>query len=122
MRLSVVSSASLPATEKEVLPGQLKHDVFMAELAQLKQDKELLWQQLSEAKEEIVALNMKVLSMDTIRDNDAMTKFYTGFSSYPMLVACFNYVEPSASVMRYWQCSRTIPPLRQRISWNENWA
>ena len=43
--INVVSSASFLATESDILPGQWQHNVFMAELAQLRQD-ELLQQQI----------------------------------------------------------------------------
>ena len=41
--------------------------------------------------------------MTAIKEVDELTKLYTGFSSYPMFLACFNFLQPSASVMRYWQ-------------------
>ena len=84
------------------MASALQSDLWEVELEQLKIERDSLRQELSEARQEIASMEKKILTVETIKDDDAMTKFYTGFSSYPMFEACFKLMEPSASVMRYW--------------------
>ena len=48
-------------------------------------------------------------SISRMKLSDRLVSFYTGFSSYLMFTACFNFLRESASTMRSWQGSRTVP-------------
>ena len=48
-------------------------------------------------------------SIERVKDDDKLVSFYTGFSSYLMFLACFNFLKRSAEVMRGWKGSATCP-------------
>ena len=48
-------------------------------------------------------------SIERVKDDDKLVSFYTGFSSYLMFLACFNFLKRSAEVMRGWRGSATCP-------------
>ena len=75
-------------------------------LGKLRNERRLLNLQLSEAKQEIESMKEKILIVDTMKDDDCMTRFYIGFSCYPVLEACFTFLEPSTRVMCYWRGSQ----------------
>ena len=45
--------------------------------------------------------------LDRFKDDDKKIRFYTGFVTYTMFMACFNFLSTSAAEMRTWQGKRT---------------
>ena len=45
----------------------------------------------------------KLITLDSIKDNPAQMRFYTGFVNYGTFMALFDYLEPKAAQMRYWR-------------------
>ena len=97
------NDGSKPSEQESVC--QLKCDLLETELEKLRDERKSLNLQLCQAKQEIDSMRKKMLTVETIKDDDFMTKFYTGFSCYPMFDACICFLEPSARVMRYWRGS-----------------
>ena len=52
--------------------------------------------------------------LDRFKCDDKKIRYYTGFVTYGMLMACFNFLLPSAKEMRTWQGKRT--PTSERNS------
>ena len=46
--------------------------------------------------------------LDWIKCDDKKIRHYTGFVTYGMLMACFNFLLPSAKEIRTWQGKRTF--------------
>ena len=40
-----------------------------------------------------------IFSIEQIKNNDSLVRYYTGFASYPLFLACFNFLLMSAEVM-----------------------
>ena len=59
---------------------QQKCDLLETDLEKLKNERRSPNLQLSEAKQEIKSTKKKILTVETIKDDDGMTRFYTGFS------------------------------------------
>ena len=60
-----------------------------------------LMQQLQQEK------NRKDFSLDRFKNDDKKIRFYTGFVSFGMFLACFDFLLASAKQMRTWQGKRT---------------
>ena len=56
-------------------------------------------------------LGSHVFSFSKIEHQDKLVKYYTGFSTGLMLMACFNFLKSSAEVMRTWKGSSTTPEI-----------
>ena len=41
--------------------------------------------------------------LDRFKDDDSKIRFYTGFTTFGMLMACYTFLLPSAKIMRTWQ-------------------
>ena len=50
-----------------------------------------------------------VFSISRIKNSTKLLSFYTGFTSYLMFQACFNFLKDSAVSMRTWKGSQTTP-------------
>ena len=92
----------------------LERDVYVTQIDLLEAENKKLREELDEVKGRAERLEKLVLSSKLIEDDDDTTRFYTGFSSYLMFMACFNLLKPSAAVMRYWQGSRTTAEDKER--------
>lgn len=73
-------------SEKDARIADLEEQVFLLEEKN---------KGLAEVEKEYTKM---VMSLDRIKDNDKLVCFYTGFRSIFMLMACFNFLEPSAKV------------------------
>ena len=60
-------------------------------------------------------LSSHIFSFSHIEYDNKLVKFYTGFSSVLMFMACFNLLEPSAKVMQTWKGSLTTPETLERM-------
>jgi hypothetical protein len=89
---------------------QTKETTEGIELAQLREEHEKLKTELQEAKKEIknlqYMLNNNRFNIEHYKNSDKDIEFYTGFSSFKMLILCFNLVEQSAKHMSYGGHSR----------------
>ena len=56
-------------------------------------------------------LGSHVFSFSQIEQQDKLVKYYTGFSTGLMFMACFNFLKSSAEVMRTWKGSSTTPEI-----------
>ena len=45
--------------------------------------------------------------LDRFKDDDSKIRFYTGFTTFGMLMACYTSLLPSANIMQTWQGKRT---------------
>ena len=45
--------------------------------------------------------------LDRFKDDDSKIRFYTGFTTHGMLMACYTFLLPSAKIMRTWKGKRT---------------
>lgn len=73
-----------------------------------------LKKEIRDLKEE---LKRKTWSVDKIRDNNALTKFYTGLPTFGIFLWLFNYVAAKTSRMTYWTGENTTPKSnRSRLS------
>lgn len=59
--------------------------------------------------ESLLPAQARVFSVERFKSDDKMIAFFTGFSSYLMFLACFNFLRRSAEVMRGWKGSATCP-------------
>lgn len=59
-----------------------------------------LRQEISRLREE---LGRHKWGVERIKDNDGMTKFYTGLPSFAIFLWLFNYLAPKCSRMTYWR-------------------
>ena len=100
---------------KEALSSPVK-EWYERKISQLEEENRRLRKEVQVGAEKISSLESRVLSTDLIKGDDDLTKFYTGFPSYPMFMACFNFLKDSAAVMRYWQGSRTTEEDQPRLS------
>ena len=55
------------------------------------------------------------MTIDRIKSSDKFVRFYTGFQSFLMFMACFNFLEPYAKVMRTWKGSTTVDDATERV-------
>ena len=67
---------------------------------------------LTEAKEEVAGLRQHLekhhdFSLQAFARDDVKIRYYTGFFTFGLLMACFRYLEESAKSMRSWQGKRT---------------
>ena len=46
-------------------------------------------------------LNKQVFRLENIRDDDSKVKFYTGFTTFSMLMLCFNVLESAVDKLIY---------------------
>lgn len=53
-------------------------------------------------------------SVSEIKDDDAMTKFYTGLPSFAVFLWLFNYLAPKCEKIVYWRGSSSTPDERTR--------
>lgn len=79
---------------------------YDTELSELKEDNAKLHSELQEARQKILSLTVvssaaTSFEIEKYKDSDKDTEFYTGFSSYKMLLLCSNLVEESAKHMSY---------------------
>lgn len=72
---------------------QCKDDPLLLENRELRQE-------ISRLREE---LGRHKWGVERIKDNDGMTKFYTGLSSFAIFLWLFNYLAPKCSRMTYWR-------------------
>ena len=74
-------------------------DLTMADILELEN-------QLCEVKEELSQLKSKCnklqFRIESISNDDNKIRFYTGFSTFPLLLACFNFLGPSVNNLTYW--------------------
>ena len=54
-------------------------------------------------REDIEEYKPKIFSLDNIKDDNVAVRFYTGFENYESLIAVYNYLEPKAKNMHFWQ-------------------
>ncbi|XP_061172879.1 uncharacterized protein LOC133182161 [Saccostrea echinata] len=57
-------------------------------------------------------------SVTKIKDDDAMTRFYTGLPSFAVFLWLFNYLAPKLEKMVYWRGSSATPEERSRARRN----
>ena len=73
-------------------------DLTMADILQLEN-------QLCELKEDLSQLKSKCdrlqFIIENVSDDDNKIKFYTGFSTFALLLACFNFLGPSVHNLNY---------------------
>ena len=48
-------------------------------------------------------------TIDDIKHSGSQVRYYTGFTSYRVFLACYDFLAPSAEVMRMWRGSETTP-------------
>lgn len=70
-------------------------------------------------------LSKSIFRLSTIHDDDQKIHFYTGFSNYSTLKACYDYLGPAVDSLNYWgseisgttksSCgrSRSLPPIEE---------
>ena len=64
---------------------------------------EKLEKEKQELEEVVEYTRDKVVTLDSIKDDPAQMRYYTGFVNYGTFLALFKYLEPKAAVMRYWR-------------------
>ena len=81
---------------------------------------EVLEAENQKLKSQIESTKPMFFRLENIRDNDALVRFYTGFVSYNVLVAFFEFLGPAVNHIHYWGTSAshrisTSHPGRRRL-------
>lgn len=89
----------------------LEHEIAVLETEndKLQSECEELREEIDRLKDVESKLAAHVFSVERFKGDDKLITFYTGFTSYVMFLACFNFLRRSAEVMRSWRSSRTTP-------------
>jgi len=53
--------------------------------------------------------------LENITHSDSLVRFYTGFQSYEILVAFFEFLGPSVNKLRYWGSKNNVSGKRRRM-------
>ena len=86
-------------------------EVLKTENAKLSDKCASLEEEVDTLKAANLELGSHVFSFGQIKHQDKLVKYYTGFSTGLMFMACFNFLESSAKVMRTWKGSSTTPEI-----------
>ena len=99
-----------------VVPVEHQHcecvEMLRAEVDLLKSENEVLKSRCLATEDMEAKLNdaeRHVFSIHRVKNNQKLLSFYTGFSSFLMFMACFNFLHDSAKVVRTCMGSRTAP-------------
>jgi len=108
--LHVEMNDSSEPNQPTYVNGSNIEDIF--EIEKLQKENEFLREELADAKEEIKKLQSlidknKRFDIEKYKHSDKDIEFYTGFSSYKMLMVCYNLIEQSAKHMSYGKHERT---------------
>ena len=60
-------------------------------------------------------LPLQVFTIEEIQHDDKLVCFYTGFVSYKIYLAFFNFLGPAVDKLNYWGCKYPGPKKRQRV-------
>ena len=102
---------SLPTEESDECSGETEAvnesassvatstDVRGEDIDALVKERELLRSKLSESESKLKSAQLRISSVEY---NDKMIQFYTGFSSYKLLKACFHFLGPAVENLNYW--------------------
>ena len=74
-------------------------DVRGEDIDALVKECELLRSKLSESESKLKSAQLRISSVEY---DDKMIQFYTGFSSYKLLKACFHFLGPAVENLNYW--------------------
>ena len=86
-------------------------EVLKSENARLSDKCASLEEEVNTLKAANLQLGSHVFGFSQIEQQDKLVKYYTGFSTGLMFMACFNFLKSSAEVMRTWKGSSTTPEI-----------
>ena len=105
-----------PSDHEAVDAEQHKHcecvEAFSVRLENAEVEVEVLRNRINHLEDRISSLQdgqEHVFSISRIKNSTTLLSFYTGFTSYLMFQACFNFLKDSAISMRTWKGSQTTP-------------
>lgn len=69
---------------------------------------ETMLKRIKELEDENKELKVKLLTLENIRSDSKLMKFYTGFVNYETFIALFDYLQPKAEAMKYWNGRNSV--------------
>lgn len=107
----MISDLAAPMTEIE---DDVETGVRLTRDIGVQCDPDPLLQENMRLKLELRRMQDNKWSVSKIKDDDAMTKFYTGLPSFAVFLWLFNYLAPKCEKMVYWRGSSSTPDERTR--------